>query len=84
MKKLKTTGTFSSSGNSGTSKKGIPSSGINVYQNSVNNRVLLFAMLFCTCLLGSCSSIAPVNSSFESAKTLGKGNVELMGSYSAY
>jgi hypothetical protein len=27
-------------------------------------------------LLGSCVSIAPINSSFESAKTLGKGQIE--------
>ena len=45
---------------------------------------LLPVTLLCLWLIGGCVSMAPVNSSFESAKTLGKGNVELMGSYSAY
>ena len=34
--------------------------------------------------LSSCVSIAPVHSSFEKAGTLGKGNVELSGSFSRY
>jgi hypothetical protein len=35
-------------------------------------------------LLGSCVSMAPINSSFESAKTLGKGQIECLGTYSSY
>lgn len=44
---------------------------------------ILVFLFICWCL-GGCVSVAPVNSSFESAKTLGKGNVELAGNYSSY
>lgn len=45
----------------------------------------IFAALFiCIWTFGGCVSVAPVNSSFESAKTLGKGNAELAGNYSSY
>jgi hypothetical protein len=36
------------------------------------------------CSMVSCVSVSPVHSSFERAATLGKGNVELMGSYTHY
>ncbi len=35
-------------------------------------------------MLYSCASVAPVNTSFESARTLSKGQIECMGNYSAY
>ena len=42
------------------------------------------ALFICLWAFSGCVSVAPVNSSFESAKTLGKGNVELAGNYSSY
>jgi len=42
------------------------------------------AMISVILLLSSCISMAPVNSTFESAKTLSKGQFELQGHYSKY
>lgn len=41
--------------------------------------VLVISIIFC-----SCSIVSPVFNQFETAKTLQKGNVELMGNYSGY
>lgn len=44
----------------------------------------LFMILFFLFSQSACVSVAPLNSSFESARTLKKGNLEFMGSYSHY
>lgn len=50
----------------------------------MKNHKILFITMFSMILILGNSCVAPVNSSYESARTLGKGNTELMGHYTRY
>lgn len=56
----------------------------NKYSELLRNGSLNVMMACCLWLLNSCVSMSPVNSSYESAKTLNKGQLELAGNYSSY
>ena len=43
-----------------------------------------YSALIIYLFITGCSSVAPINSSFEGAGSLGKGNLDIMGSYSRY
>jgi len=48
------------------------------------NGSIIGTIVCCLWLLNGCVSMAPINSSYESAKTLNKGQIELTGNYSSY
>ncbi len=50
----------------------------------MKKKTLVLAIPFVLIILWGSACVAPVNSSYESAKTLGKGNTEVMGLYSHY
>jgi hypothetical protein len=56
----------------------------NKYLRLLKNSSMIAMIICCMWLIDSCVSMAPVGSNYESAKSLGKGNIELMGNYSSY
>jgi hypothetical protein len=55
-----------------------------IKQQTIRTQCGLWGLAISMGLLQSCVSMAPVNSTFESAQTLDKGQVEIMGNYSSY
>ncbi|HJW15852.1 MAG TPA: hypothetical protein VJ499_01970, partial [Flavisolibacter sp.] len=50
----------------------------------MKKNILIVAPAFIALFLFSCATVAPVNTSYERAATLGKGGLELSGSYTHY
>ncbi len=50
----------------------------------MKKNLLLAAVTILPFLFISCATVAPVNTSYERAATLGKGGLELAGSYTHY
>lgn len=54
------------------------------HQRIMTRGSIQWMIVFSMWMISRCVSMAPVNSSFESAKTLAKGQMELMANYSVY